>query len=216
MDKNSLRLQQWISIFNDSCDITNSNCYDTIDSVIDKITKKPPIKQNIEGMDNFIKKFKNMLIKNSIHHNCNAYRIDILIKDKVYNKITKRERSTNVFNHSFMVLQCQDKMTLYDSWEGIHFRTSRKIVNWGDFLKWINKLNFFLNKASNENVLEYIHSLFVEDPFAEEVFIKKQFEKEKEKMLEEGQWTQDWPEIYIKNLTERRKIDINLEWFPLF
>ena len=129
MNSSEERLNQWISVLEGSCDIDNTNCYETVDSIM----KNRTVKKKITGMEEFVKQFKSMLIRNSIHADCNIYRIDINISDKIYSKVTKRDRKTNVFNHSFMVVQCQDRMTLFDAWEAIHFRKARKIVKWGDF-----------------------------------------------------------------------------------
>jgi hypothetical protein len=177
-----MKLEKILELFND---FDNTNCYDSVDVVCENIKT-----DNISD----IYTLKNMINMHIKYKDCFFYRLDISIKEK-----ESRSRAF-IFNHSFGIVQCQNKLTLCDAWDGIHQFKCREIVNISKFDKWLDKLVDHINHLVNNNILHNLFELFGENPFSENMGSEKDWSKDIEELVKRGDWVENWDSIQIKEI----------------
>jgi hypothetical protein len=179
-----------------------TNCYDTSDKLFDNLQKKEiTIVEKFTENEKIFPKLYTLFINHLKSKHCFVYKISLKIKNN----------KKLMFSHSFCIVQCQNKFTMCDSWEGIHFMRCRKYATWPLFSKWLDKLHrtlyLYVNDALN------LFDLFTENPFSlEEQRLKKHFKKDIEKIRKDGYYVNTWDSHKITN---KDAIILDAEYFMI-
>jgi len=182
----AVNIDDIINLVRNMKDSDKTNCVETSENII-CFAKEMYHKYNYKDDITDFETLKQLIIYNDINESNGIYRIHLIIK----------EGASNIFNHSFIIIQGNNSYKICDSWEGIHTFHCWKSMSRHDFTIWFNTLIELLIKIETIKKFEGIkwNDFFelTNDKWNEEINILKR----------EGEWVSSLPmfteTIDIKN-----------------
>lgn len=174
-----------------------TNCYENVSMIVDRFIKIKEYARVIKIVN--LDKLYEIIYYNTQVDDVFLYDISLRISTN---------KTINIFNHNFIIIQYYDNFIMCDSWEAMHYFKCRKHVKYPIFLLWFEKLKKYTNEIKEEHNL---YDLFREDPFENDINLtkkQKEFQEDYDKLLDLGEYVLKWSRNY--NVKKYESVKTNL------
>ena len=139
----AVNIDHIIKLVRNIIDSDKTNCVETSENII-CFAKEMYHKYNYKNDITDFATLQQLIIDNDINESNGIYKIHLTIK----------EGRSNIFNHSFIIVQGNNSYKICDSWEGIHTFHCWKSMSIIEFSLWFNTLIQLLINIEAKNKFE--------------------------------------------------------------